>query len=809
MKSTQNKSYAVIKDYFRNILITCLLLVMSSAALAATTYINASDSRFEYLGTWKTAPDNDDARYTIYPGSTIRIKIEGTVWLHLKHYNSYDAPHVRVRHLGQSGGTIYTVNNSIKLVANNGPVEYELIFTAIQGVAFHGDQHAYYDTSLYFKGLWLQDGSVLHHATMPDGSLRVEFLGDSITHGVRILKNDGDNVRSQDASQCFGYYLARALHAEYRVRGHSGESTGGLVGKVQYFKKHVYLDPVPDPDYFFINIGANDVRNSSSDYLHDLETLLSKVRSSFPNSYIYVLDFFNQNPNRVPQIHEAIASRAAGHASYFNAAKYIQRFADNIHPTGASHFALSQALAAHVGPAPNLISPINNVVVSKRPELDWTEADIAESYKIIIHRDGKEYLTTTVGAIDDWIVPADMPRGDYNWWVQARNSFAEFRWSVRGDYKILPYNPTAQAVLITPSGTIDPVRKPTLKWGNVERATDYYLIIQRNGKAYSSSWVKNAEYIPEKELKNGHYKWWVRPYNADGYGPWSDGMEFDISYIVPGKIDLIAPKAIQDLSPTVYEWQADSAATWYKLYVSRDGKAYKKNVWHYTGVTNGLIEKVLGEHPVGKYKWWIQAWGPDGLGPWSDPAEFSYGVPLLLTPHGNIPTFGSHEFSWTGDVNIPWYQLSVSKDKKNYANKWVQSTNWIFATKLPYGKYKWWVRSWKDEVLGSWSDAGEFNIGAVIPLQPVGEIATPPTELRWNDIGSRNAIWYQIIIHRGTSPYWKKWVKVEDTVDFGGDRAFTGLPTFTTGRYTWWIRAWNNTGMGPWSEGETFTVLYE
>ncbi len=390
----------VMERYLRTVLIVCLWFVMSGFSMAVT-YVKASDNRFEYLGTWKSAPDNADARYSIYPGSTIRIRIEGTAWIDLKDYNPYDAPHVRVRHLGQNGGTVYTVNNSIKIEALNGPVEYELIFIGIQGVAFHSGQHAYRDTSLYFKGLWLKDGSSLHHASMPDGNIRVEFLGDSITHGVRILKSYGDNVRSQDASQCFGYYLARALHAPYRVRGHSGEGTGGITGKVQYFKKHVYLDPIPDPDYFFINIGANNVRNSSADFLHDLKILLSKVRTSFPNSYIYVLDFFNQNPNRVLQIKEAIASHAAGHASYFNAAKYIDKFVDNIHPTGSSHFALAKALAAHIGPAPSLISPINNTIVTKRPELDWSEVEIAGSYKIIIHRDGKSYLTHYIGATDN------------------------------------------------------------------------------------------------------------------------------------------------------------------------------------------------------------------------------------------------------------------------------------------------------------------------------------------------------------------------------------------------------------------------
>ncbi len=93
-------------------------------------------------------------------------------------------------------------------------------------------------------------------------------------------------------------------------------------------------------------------------------------------------------------------------------------------------------------------------------------------------------------------------------------------------------------------------------------------------------------------------------------------------------------------------------------------------------------------------------------------------------------------------------------------------------------------------------------------MQPVGQISSPPLELRWDDSGSRDAIWYQVIIHWGNKPYWSKWMKVEETIDYGGARATTNLPAFTApfGTYKWWIRAWNKSGMGPWSASETFTV---
>jgi len=779
------------------ILTACVWLTLSVAALGSE-YIAASDTRIKFLGTWR--PWNETF-YSVYPGSSIRIKLQGSARLDLGHYSS-DQPRIRVRRLGANGGTIYDVNDTVWLTASSAPVEYEVVFVAIDGGANNG-------TSLWMKGLWLSDGSTLLDATEPDGSLRVEFLGDSITHGVRILQSYGANLDSQDASQCFSYYAARALHAPYRIRGHSGVSTATLDSDVPTFTHGVPLWPPPDPDYFFINTGANDTEKSSSWFRENLGDVLRRVRTSFPSSYIYVLDFFRQNPDRESDIRSAISSQAAGHASYFNAFRYIRSMPDGIHPNAASHAALGKALAQLIGPAPALVAPLGGAIVSKRPELTWSSIPEAETYYLWVNRNGAKYTALGTGSATNWPSVADMPSGNYTWWVQAKNRYAGLGWSTAGQYVILPYAPDVAPLSGSPTGTIDPVRRPVFSWGAVDRATWYCLSIRRNGVAYESRWVEGGTtWQPDAELRGGNYQWWVRAWNADGYGPWSDVAAFTISVRTPAKIAITSPVGTNDDALAAYTWQADEAATWYRLWVNRNGSAWR-NSWHYTGVTNGMLSTEVQGHTLGSYKWWVRGWGPDGYGPWSDPLEFTYGLSVLLTPTGVVENTQSPEFSWTKTGDVEWYLVWLSRDGRFYGQKWLQGTNWTFVADLPFGTYKWWVNTWKDQVKGPWSTPAEFRIGAVRPVYPSGMLAGHPTELRWNDAGSSSATWYQLWINWGQNSYWNKWVRREETESRAGqERAFTAPPEFIPpfGAYTWWIRAWTSTGTGPWSEGMDFFV---
>ncbi len=803
---TDMRRFRVVPPHLRGYMVAILAwAALALSASADITYVPGTDSRFQLLGTWYPW---STGHYSIYPGSSIRIKFQGTVWVDLADY-TFDAPRVRVRLLGQNGGTVYNVNQVLQLSAVNGPAEYEIVFMAIQGVAFSPGQSRYSGTSLYFKGIWLDDGATLYHASPPDGSLRVEFLGDSITHGVRILRDYGLNLDSQDATQCFAYYLARALHAPYRIRGHSGESTRTLDDKIPYFSEGKALIPTPVPDYVFINTGANDLNMSSSYYQSELEQVIWRARLQFPGATIYVLDFFNQALNRVPQIQAAIARQAPGIAFYFNANQYIRAMRDGIHPDAASNWDLARALASLIGPGPSVVSPSAGVIASKRPEFTWLQIPEADSYHLYIEREGTVHQEETVGNVSNWLTTVDMPSGPYRWWVQARNPYAQLGWSSQGDYRILPYLPTEEPTGLLPAGTVPSGRYPTLSWSPVDRATYYYVWVQRNGTTFASQWVEGGvEAVLEDALPWGAYRWWVRAWNADGYGPWSDVGEFDVPHGLPDASLPLSPTGMHEGQDVTYAWNGDADATWYNLWISREGLTWQSR-WVFTGASTGLVTEMVQNHAFGHYTWWIRGWGPDGYGPWSSAGDFTYGLASLLRPTGRLATGESQLFSWTGSSDIPWYHLWVTRDDLRYTDLWVQTTNHAFAARLPYGDYRWWVQAFKNNQSGAWSDAAAFQVGVSVPVAPVGDLLTPPAALRWDDSASSDATYYHIYASWAGNSFLDRWVKRADTVSGPGlTREFSGLPTFLPpfGAYTWWIRAYNGTGISPWSEAMTFVV---
>ncbi|HET9590096.1 MAG TPA: hypothetical protein VFO91_15025, partial [Anaerolineales bacterium] len=77
---------------------------------------------------------------------------------------------------------------------------------------------------------------------------------------------------------------------------------------------------------------------------------------------------------------------------------------------------------------------------------------------------------------------------------------------------------------------------------NVNGATWYQLwvsTVNNNGslttvhaKWHEASQVcsgATCSFTPDVTLTSGNYRWWVRTWNAAGYGPWSSAMNFSVA----------------------------------------------------------------------------------------------------------------------------------------------------------------------------------------------------------------------------------------------------------------------------------------
>jgi hypothetical protein len=113
-----------------------------------------------------------------------------------------------------------------------------------------------------------------------------------------------------------------------------------------------------------------------------------------------------------------------------------------------------------------------------------------------------------------------------------------------------------------------------------------------------------------------------------GYGQWSTSSSFTIQTAVPGALTLVSPSgSVGAGSIQRYTWNADAAATWYELYVLRNGSAFDD---HWYTLTDSVVDSTTGNfavdvngHTAGTYQWWVRGWGPDGTGQWSASDSFS------------------------------------------------------------------------------------------------------------------------------------------------------------------------------------------
>ena len=315
-----------------------------SAVTGHATYIPANDTRLVYMGAWRA---EGSSFYTLYPGSHVRIRLQGSATLDIRNYPDHPSK-LKIRPLGTDGGTVRTINQSVVLNAPNVPVEFEVNYMSyLSGRAFAGGQPRF---QLY--GLTLGDESELFPATEPEGPWSLEFTGDSITHAMRVLGGSGDELATMDGTLSYGYFLSRMKDAPYRIRGFSGESLRTFWQKIGYFQGGVLLQP-PQPDFLFLNIGSNNRHWSERDFFRRFEEAVQQARLHMPDSHIIALNFFLNGRTRNRAIQYALNRQAAGHGHLFDVHGAVRlQYTDGSHPNAATHRNVAEAIRNHMRHTP-------------------------------------------------------------------------------------------------------------------------------------------------------------------------------------------------------------------------------------------------------------------------------------------------------------------------------------------------------------------------------------------------------------------------------------------------------------------------
>ncbi len=240
----------------------------------------------------------------------------------------------------------------------------------------------------------------------------------------------------------------------------------------------------------------------------------------------------------------------------------------------------------------------------------------------------------------------------------------------------------------------------------------------------------------------------------------------------------------------VFAWEAAEGATWYYIWINRDGSQY-----HTEWVEGQPTWTPDFDMKGGAYSWWIHPWGPSGYQAWSGRADFNISVMVpgkvgLNAPTGSV-SVARPTFSWDADEHATWYYLWVNRSDSPHLQKWVEgSTTYVPEQDLPLGQYSWWVRPWGPDGYGLWSDAAAFSYGMSEPIAPTGDVTgTRQPEFQWT--AAAGAAWYQLWVNKNGTFDRKQWVEGSTTLTFAAP--------FTYGHFEWWVRTWNSSGYGPWS----------
>ena len=315
--------------------------------------------------------------------------------------------------------------------------------------------------------------------------------------------------------------------------------------------------------------------------------------------------------------------------------------------------------------------------------------------------------------------------------------------------------------------------------------------------------------------------------NDSGYG--IINVNAAIQYIDP-VVQLISPSGnIGAVNNPTFTWNSVKGSTWYKLYVN-DSTGNVINQWYTASLANcDNGELSCSVTPTltladGAGDWQVRAYNTLGNGPWSDPGNFFIGnAPLastLISPTGIVAST-TPTYTWNAVSNTTWYYLWVDDSTGNVIKQWYTADSAgcangeticsvTPATSLAPGSVQWWIKTNNPVGDGPWSPPLNFTVGglpgAADLVSPTGSIVTNNPTYTWNSVP--NASWYYLWVNDATGNVIKQWYTADLAGCANGEPSCSVTPAtnVSSGNGKWWVRTYNDVGLGPWSINKAFSA---
>lgn len=268
-------------------------------------------------------------------------------------------------------------------------------------------------------------------------------------------------------------------------------------------------------------------------------------------------------------------------------------------------------------------------LTDRMPWFKWDDHASADAtwYHIVVAREGVRYLDRWVPASETTgsngnryyqFSDVTFKYGNYKWWVRAHKADGSGPWPAGQRFSI-PQETPGLSQPLSPDGVTADTRRPTFTWSTVNNATWYRFRLNHNGSPLADLWLEGTTaWTPAEDLAEGPYTWWIRTWNPDGSGPWSPAAQMQIPSLRPEASTPLSPSGTAGSRRPTFTWSAVDRATYYYLYISRDGTKYYPK-W----IKGDTTFTPTWDMASGGYTWWIQTYGDYGRGPWSSGVSFT------------------------------------------------------------------------------------------------------------------------------------------------------------------------------------------
>src|SRR4051794_29731833 len=353
-------------------LITALaLLTIAPSAALAQARVAATNPDIRYEGHWDLSGPRAT---TVNSGSRIALRFTGDRLVGLFDVSTItNPPQIYVRIDGGRRALYWVDRPSITLAAGLGGGVHTADI-AVKDVDERANRWVPpLQSGLIVTGFRLD---TLRRAPRDPGP-RMEFLGDSITQGVRTV---GPQIgpRGADATKDYAWLVGRAFRANFHQVGFGAQGIlragGGQVPPAPAaFGLNFAGSPAretPAPRAVVVNQGTNDALNgiSAASFQPAYESYLRQLRTAWPRAWIFAMRPFGGY--YATQIAAAVRDLNDRRIVYVDTSGWLapDEFMDGLHPTYAGHTAvaarLERIIAGRTGWRARSIQPATSALLS-------------------------------------------------------------------------------------------------------------------------------------------------------------------------------------------------------------------------------------------------------------------------------------------------------------------------------------------------------------------------------------------------------------------------------------------------------------